>query len=37
MGIDLFDKLYDIARDDVADEKSYLKRIKEKDVFENYG
>ena len=35
MGIDLFDKLYDIAREDVADEKSYLKRIKEKNVFES--
>ena len=37
MGIDLFDKLYDIAREDVADEKSYLKRIKEKNVFESMG
>ena len=37
MGIDLFDKLYDIARDDVSDEKAYLKRIKEKNVFENMG
>ena len=37
MGIDLFEKLYDIARDDVADERAYLKRIKEKDVFENMG
>jgi len=37
MGIDLFDKLYDIARDDVADERAYLKRIKEKDVFESMG
>ena len=35
MGIDLFDKLYDIAREDVADEKSYLKRIKDKNVFES--
>ena len=34
MGIDLFEKLYDIAREDVADEKAYLKRIKEKNVFE---
>ena len=33
MGIDLFDKLYDIAREDVSDEKSYLKRIKDKNVF----
>jgi len=33
MGIDLFDKLYDIAKDDVSDEKSYLKRIKDKNVF----
>ena len=33
MGIDLFDKLYDIAKEDVAEEKSYLKRIKEKDIF----
>jgi len=37
MGIDLFDKLYDIARDDVADERAYLKRIKEKRVFEVMG
>ena len=37
MGIDLFDKLYDIARDDVSDEKAYLKRIKEKRVFEVMG
>jgi len=37
MGIDLFDKLYDIAREDVADEKSYLRRIKEKNVFESMG
>jgi len=37
MGIDLFDKLYDIARDDVADERAYLKRIKEKNVFETMG
>jgi len=37
MGIDLFEKLYDIARDDVSDEKAYLKRIKEKNVFENMG
>ena len=35
MGIDLFDKLYDIAREDVADEKSYLKRIRDKNVFES--
>ena len=35
MGIDLFDKLYDIAREDVADEKAYLKRIKDKNVFES--
>jgi len=35
MGIDLFDKLYDIAREDVADEKAYLRRIKEKNVFES--
>ena len=33
MGIDLFDKLFDIAKEDVAEEKSYLKRIKEKDIF----
>ena len=33
MGIDLFDKLYDLAKDDVSDEKSYLKRIKDKNVF----
>jgi len=26
MGIDLFEKLHDIARDDVSDEKAYLKR-----------
>jgi len=37
MGIDLFDKLYDIAREDVADEKAYLRRIKEKNVFESMG
>ena len=37
MGIDLFEKLYDIARDDVADERAYLKRIKEKRVFEVMG
>jgi len=37
MGIDLFDKLYDIAREDVADEKAYLRRIKEKSVFESMG
>jgi len=37
MGIDLFEKLYDIAREDVADEKGYLKRIKEKNVFETMG
>ena len=33
MGIDLFDKLYDIARDDVAEEKAYFKRIRDKNVF----
>ena len=33
MGIDLFDKLYDIAKRDVSDEKAYLKKIKDKDVF----
>ena len=33
MGIDLFDKLYDIAREDVAEEKAYFKRIREKNVF----
>jgi len=33
MGIDLFDKLYDLAKDDVSDEKAYLKRIKDKNVF----
>jgi len=33
MGIDLFDKLFDIAKKDVADEKAYLKKIKDKDVF----
>ena len=37
MGIDLFEKLHDIARDDVSDEKAYLKRIKEKRVFEVMG
>ena len=35
MGIDLFDKLYDIAREDVSEEKSYLKRIKDKNIFES--
>ena len=33
MGIDLFDKLFDIAKKDVADERSYVKRIKDKDIF----
>ena len=33
MGIDLFDKLYDIAKDDVSEEKAYFKRIREKNVF----
>jgi DNA repair exonuclease SbcCD ATPase subunit len=33
MGIDLFDKLYDIAKHDVADEKAYLKKVKDKNVF----
>ena len=33
MGIDLFDKLFDIAKRDVADEKAYLRKIKDKDVF----
>ena len=33
MGIDLFDKLYDIAKRDVSDERAYLKKIKDKDVF----
>jgi DNA repair exonuclease SbcCD ATPase subunit len=33
MGIDLFDKLFDIAKDDVAEEKAYLKRIRDRDVF----
>ena len=33
MGIDLFDKLFDIAKRDVADEKAYLKKIKDKNVF----
>ena len=33
MGIDLFDKLYDIAREDVAEEKAYFKRIRDKNVF----
>ena len=37
MGIDLFDKLYDIAREDVSDEKGYLKRIKDKNVFQKMG
>jgi len=33
MGIDLFDKLFDIAKRDVADERAYLKKIKDKNVF----
>ena len=33
MGIDLFDKLYDIAKRDVSDERAYLKKIKDKNVF----
>ena len=33
MGIDLFDKLFDIAKEDVAEEKAYLKRIRDRDVF----
>ena len=33
MGIDLFDKLFDIAKRDVADERRYLKKIKDKNVF----
>ena len=33
MGIDLFDKLFDIAKHDVADERAYLKKVKDKDVF----
>ena len=33
MGIDLFDKLFDIAKHDVADEKAYLKKVKDKNVF----
>ena len=37
MGIDLFDKLYEIAREDVSSEKAYLKRIKEKNVFQQMG
>ncbi len=37
MGIDLFDKLYDIAREDVSNEKGYLKRIKDKNVFQKMG
>ena len=37
MGIDLFDKLYEIAREDISSEKAYLKRIKEKNVFQQMG
>jgi DNA repair exonuclease SbcCD ATPase subunit len=37
MGIDLFEKLHDIARDDVAEEKAYLKRIKDKNIFQRMG
>ena len=33
MGIDLFDKLFDIAKHDVADERAYLRKVKDKDVF----
>ena len=33
MGIDLFDKLFDIAKHDVADERAYLKKVKDKNVF----
>ena len=33
MGIDLFDKLYDIAKQDVADEKAVYKKLKQNDLF----
>jgi len=33
MGIDLFDKLYDIAKQDVSDEKAVYKKLKQNDLF----
>ena len=33
MDIDLFDKLYDIAKQDVADERAVYKKMKAKDLF----
>ena len=33
MGIDLFDKLYDIARRDVVDERAVYKKLKQNDLF----
>ncbi len=33
MDIDLFDKLYDIAKQDVADERAVFKKMKTKDIF----
>jgi len=33
MGIDLFDKLYDIAKQDISDEKAVYKKLKQNDLF----
>ena len=33
MDIDIFDKMYDIAKQDVADERAVFKKMKTKDLF----
>ena len=33
MDIDLFDKMYDVAKQDVADERAVYKKMKAKDLF----
>ena len=35
MGIDLFDKLYDLAKQDVSDEKAVYKKLKQNNLFSN--